>query len=41
MKPRQKLLRVGVQWNCMKKLQIVYHGHKPEISAIVDENGDA
>jgi len=32
-----------VHWDCMKKIQIVYRGHKPihsQISTIVVENGD-
>ena len=35
--------RGSVQWDCIKKLQIVYRGCKPihsQVSAIVDENGN-
>ena len=35
--------RGSVQWDCIKKLQIVYHGCKSvhsQVSAIVDDNGN-
>ena len=29
----------NVKWECMKKLQVVYHGCKPlQVNAIIDEN---
>ena len=32
----------NVQWECMKKLQVVTHGHKPvQVNTSVDENGNA
>jgi len=34
----------SVQWDCIKKLQIAYCGHKPvhsQVSAIVNENGNS
>ena len=31
----------NVKWECMKKLQVVYRGHKPlQVNTIVDENGN-
>ena len=32
----------NVQWECMKKLQVVTRGRKPvQVNTIVDENGNA
>ena len=29
----------NVQWECTKKLQVVYHGRKPlQVNTIIDEN---
>ena len=35
------LYKGNVQWECMKRLQVAYHGHKPlQVNTIVDENGN-